>query len=151
MLQAVFPYVIGLSATQRAFVAQNIDTSDKVVVDLDSDSIVAQEALLLPRTLQTYLTDSLHDLPQQVQKKELEALLNLKRIMLNFVCGLTNNFLPFFLYSACDEAQIIAKEVFAFDDYLKMFCQDDRAFMQHFASNTMVSCITIAVIIFIGN
>lgn len=57
-------------------------------------------------------------------------MLNIKKISINFFVGLLNNFIPYFTYSNYhDENNMVAKEIFALDEYNKMFPLEDRNFM----------------------
>ena len=64
--------------------------------------------------------------------------MNIKRIMFNFFWGLVNNLTPFFLYSEMSEKEVRcakAKEIFDFDDYLRIF-KDEIPFMKELTSKS---------------
>ena len=43
ILQAVIPYLVGMNSKHKETVISTIDLSDKVIVDLDEDTISCQE------------------------------------------------------------------------------------------------------------
>ena len=43
ILHAVMPYIVGVSSKYKEFVANQIDLTDKIVVDLDDDALFIGE------------------------------------------------------------------------------------------------------------
>ncbi|EAR95680.2 DENN (AEX-3) domain protein (macronuclear) [Tetrahymena thermophila SB210] len=149
MISAMMPYIIGISKKNFDIIKNKTDLKDKVVVNLDDDTVTQVELFHLPEYLSMYLTTNFKELAKKFfatknedQKKKnvwFEIIFQLKKIFLNFMTCLINNITPFFLYSSSfDKDNVAARDIFAKTEYVQIFEQNEKSFMTEICQNTMM-------------
>ncbi|KAL4453683.1 hypothetical protein ABPG74_009579 [Tetrahymena malaccensis] len=149
MISAMMPYIIGISKKNFDVIKNKTDLKDKVVINLDEDTVSQVELFHLPEFLKMYLTNNFKDLAKKFfatknedQKKKnawFEIIFQLKKIFLNFMTCLINNITPFFLYSSSfDKDNVASRDIFAKSEYIQIFEQSEKSFMTELCQNTMM-------------
>ncbi|KAL4497939.1 hypothetical protein ABPG72_014796 [Tetrahymena utriculariae] len=149
MSSAMMPYIIGISKKNFDIIKNKTDLKDKVVINLDDDTVSQVELLRLPEYLTMYLTNNFKELSKKFfatknedQKKKnvwFEVIFQLKKIFLNFMTCLINNITPFFLYSSSfDKDNVASRDIFAKSEYVQIFQQSEKPFMTELCQNTMM-------------
>lgn len=74
-LHAIFPFIIGMSKNYLKFIIENLCVSDKVIIDLDENTIYCDDdlqSLLLPESFKDYIVAKM-SLVIQVHKEYKEG------------------------------------------------------------------------------
>ncbi|KAL4440843.1 hypothetical protein ABPG74_013824 [Tetrahymena malaccensis] len=149
-LHIMVPYIIGIHRNNKDQVLSSVESENKVFLDLDSDFII-QDGLELPKFLKFHLNQQLRDKLQnykdtlkQGTKKEqnlnfMNLILNMKKIFLQFMISLINNYLPFFLFPTdFNYERDVSNEIFDFKAYFRFLDASSEPFYQEFVQKTMI-------------
>jgi len=149
-LHALMPYIVGMDSKHKQFIASRIDLTDKVVVDLDTNSIyLADNIPDLPPEINNYLTTKLKELFNKIQSNTsnsklmdgvwADATLRIRHYFGIAFLAMTNNYLPFF-YLPKDfdpEIKYSASDVFDSEKYFSHVSDKSLPFIQEM-HNTMM-------------
>ncbi|EAR85037.2 DENN domain protein (macronuclear) [Tetrahymena thermophila SB210] len=149
-LHIMVPYIIGIHRNNKDQVLSSVESENKVFLDLDSDYII-QDGLQLPEFLKFHLKEQLRDklknykdtLKQGTKKEQnlnfMNLILNMKKIFLQFMISLINNYLPFFLFPTdFDYERDVSNEIFDFKAYFRFLDASSEPFYQEFVQKTMI-------------
>ncbi|KAL4490317.1 hypothetical protein ABPG72_004356 [Tetrahymena utriculariae] len=149
-LHIMIPYIIGIHRNNKDQVLSSVESENKVFLDLDSDYII-QDGLQLPEFLKLHLKEQLRDklknykdtLKQGTKKEQnlnfMNLILNMKKIFLQFMISLINNYIPFFLFPTdFDYKRDVSNEIFDFKAYFRFLDASSEPFYQEFVQKTMI-------------
>lgn len=149
-LHACMPYIVGISAQYKEFIALHIDFTDKIVVDLDNDALyIGEDTCSFPRKLRDYLINQTEEVwaaakalgPQKSAESWAELTLKAKHYFSTFMLQLINNYLGHYKApskkNSKGRAITSASEIFDFETYFAQFDEEHRYFLRE-AHQTMM-------------
>jgi len=149
-LHACMPYIVGISAQYKEFIALHIDFTDKIVVDLDNDALyIGEDTCSFPRKLGDYLITQTEEVwaaakalgPKKNPESWAELTLKAKHYFNTFMLQLINNYLGHYKApskkNSKGRAITSASEIFDFDNYFAQFDEEHSYFLRE-AHQTMM-------------
>jgi len=149
-LHACMPYIVGISAQYKEFIALHIDFTDKIVVDLDNDALyIGEDACNFPKKLKDYLINQTEEVwsaakalgSKKCPESWAELTLKAKHYFNTFMLQLINNYLGHYKApskkNSRGRAMTSASEVFDFETYFGQFDEEHSYFLRE-AQQTMM-------------